>query len=207
MNSRKPAVWPEIVAVVCSGLLIGVIAFQWNIIDLVTPFLMIPIIFAAYGALGISALISLGKLVLGNKRLVSTYRPLTINVIAFLLVFLVPFTNIWLRANFLWYESAREKIVQQVNTGELYPNVDQRPLIALGNDYPYVSMGGNEIIVEEHDGKKYVFFFTYRGILDNYSGFLYVPEDGDPTVFSDLNEEDSTQLIQYRRHWYFAAHT
>lgn len=60
-------------------------------------------------------------------------------------------------------------------------------------------------MVEEHDGLQYVFFFTFRGILDNYSGFLFVPEGGDPTRFRDLNEPESTQLARYASHWYFAG--
>ena len=97
-------------------------------------------------------------------------------------------------------------IVRQVENGVLRPNVGHNPnLIALGSGAALVSKGGNEIIVEIHDGARYVFFFTYRGILDNYLGFLFVPAGGDPRRFSDLGEP-STQLIRRDEHWYFAAH-
>ena len=50
-----------------------------------------------------------------------------------------------------------------------------------------------------------MFFFTYRGILDNYSGFLFVHSGGDPRRFADLGEP-TTDIIQQEDHWYFAAH-
>jgi hypothetical protein len=40
---------------------------------------------------------------------------------------------------------------------------------------------------------------------DDYSGFLFVPTGGDPRLFSDLNEADSTQLELLEQNWYFAA--
>ena len=67
-------------------------------------------------------------------------------------------------------------------------------------------MGGNEVVVESHDGANYVFFFTFRGILDNYSGFLYVPEGGKASRFSDLSEQDSTQIKHLENNWYFTSH-
>jgi len=94
-----------------------------------------------------------------------------------------------------------------VFAGTLQPNVDHNPrLIRLDESYPLVSMGGNEIVVEEHDGGKYVLFFTFRGILDNYSGFLYVPSGGVPSLFSDLNEQQFTEIEPLEENWYFVSH-
>jgi hypothetical protein len=50
-------------------------------------------------------------------------------------------------------------------------------------------MGGNEVAVEEHAIKKYVLFFTFQGILDQYAGFLFVPEGGPPTVLATSTKE------------------
>ncbi len=51
-----------------------------------------------------------------------------------------------------------------------------------------------------------MFFFTFRGVLDNYSGFLFVPDGGDPKEFYDLGEPGSTQLVKYGKNWYWAGH-
>ena len=80
------------------------------------------------------------------------------------------------------------------------------PLIALGSEYANISKGGNEVMLQEIEGENYVMFYTFRGILDNYSGFLYVPLGGDPRNFLDLNEQDTTQIIQYSDNWYYASH-
>ena len=62
-----------------------------------------------------------------------------------------------------------------------------------------------EIVVEEHNGQRYVFFFTYRGILDNYSGFLFVPAGADPRLFADA-ADPSTVMEPRRTQWFFMAH-
>jgi len=69
-----------------------------------------------------------------------------------------------------------------------------------------VSVGGNEIVLEEHDGRKYIFFYTFRGSLGDYSGFMYVPKGGDPTNFSNLNESQTTDIQPFGDHWFWAAH-
>jgi hypothetical protein len=51
-----------------------------------------------------------------------------------------------------------------------------------------------------------VFFFTFRGILDNYAGFLYVPSGGKPTEYSDLNEPQSVEIEHLEGNWYYASH-
>lgn len=66
-------------------------------------------------------------------------------------------------------------------------------------------MGGNEIVVERHREGAYVLFFTYRGVLDNYSGFLFVPQGGDPRGFRDLGETGTT-IEPLEQQWYFVAH-
>lgn len=81
-------------------------------------------------------------------------------------------------------------------------------LIALPKP-PNLSMGGNEIIVEGVTKNPYVFFFTFRGIVDKdfdpYSGFLWVPDGGKPEQFMDANES-GTEIVPFSGHWYFIGH-
>jgi hypothetical protein len=121
-----------------------------------------------------------------------------------ILVLVTPFTDLWLAVNYRWYRSDRERIVRLVQDGRLLAG--QGGIVALPRGEPYVSVGGNEIVVEEHEGKRYVFFYSFRGVLDNYSGFLFVPDGGTPTQFSDLWEADSTQLRRLDGQWFFASH-
>lgn len=49
---------------------------------------------------------------------------------------------------------------------------------------------GGDVIV--HYGKKNasVFFYTYRGLIDNFSGFIYAPNDVKP------NEDDFNSIFK-----------
>ncbi len=140
---------------------------------------------------------------IGRKSLV----PIGIQAIAFFLVIYVPFTYLWLKADYMLNKEQRDMVVSQVLNGELTPNVEHNSsLIHLNDDYSGLSRGGDDIIIESHEGLTYVFFFTFRGILDNYSGYLYVPEGGTPEMFSDLNEADMTEIKHVENNWYWVSH-
>jgi hypothetical protein len=182
-------------------------AFQWSIIDRITPFLYVPllgVVWLGFAAAGVGSLTSIAK----AKHIgILAFAPASMQVVAVALVLFVPFTNLWLETDFALYRGQREDAVRRVQNGELRPNVSHNPsLIKLGRDFSLISMGGNEIVVEEHQGMKYVFFFTYRGILDSYSGFLYVPSGGDPTKYSDLSDGEARQVRSLKRNWFYVSH-
>jgi hypothetical protein len=96
--------------------------------------------------------------------------------------------------------------VRRVDAGSLKPNVERDAgMIALGPDQPQVSAGGNDIIVDHQPGGSFVLFFTFRGILSHYSGFLYVPRGRKPEDFSRFEYEQPRQLAAYADNWYFVA--
>lgn len=199
--------WQFNVAIVAALLIILFSAFSWSIIDRITVFLYFPLQAIVWSFFLIATIIGLFCLLKYKKIGITACSPLAISVISFLIVYFVPFTNLWVKADFFLYKKEREEIVKKVYDHELTSNVDYNPsLIALGDSYPLVSMGGNEIIVEQHSGLSYIFFFTFRGILDNYSGFLYVPDGGAASYFPDLDESDSTQIIHFGGNWYYASH-
>lgn len=195
------------VSLVASLSVICLAAFHWSIVDFITPFFMFPVE-AAVWTIFLGAAIASATCILKYKEIGAiSLLPLFFHLLSFLAVYFVPFTNLWLHANFVYYRSSRAEIVRKVNAGDLRPNVTHNSsLISLGREYPSVSKGGNEIAVEEHSGKKYIFFYTFRGILDNYSGFIYVPEGGDPRRYSDLNETDSAQIVPWEGNWFYASH-
>jgi len=182
-------------------------AFQWSIIDRITPFLYMPLVGVVWLFFLIAAITGAICAFKYKKIGKISFLPSSIMASAFLIVYLVSFTNLWLKADFAYYKNEREEIVKKVYERKIKPNVAHNSsLINLGNSYPLVSMGGNEIVVEEHAGLKYVFFFTFRGIMDNYSGFIYVPDGGKPSQYSDLDESNSTQITHLEGNWYYASH-
>ena len=127
---------------------------------------------------------------------------------ALAIVWLVPFTNIWLEVNFRFYRNAREEVVRRVKSGELVPNAENRPdVIMLGPEQPLLSAGGNCVIVEQHEDTTYILFFTFLGILDNYSGFLHVSDGGDPSGYSDFSEYTESGMKSMGDGWYFVPFT
>lgn len=199
--------WRLVFVVSASVMLVMLAAFKWSIIGLTTPFHYIPLALAVWLFFFVAGTASLSCITkykaIGARSLI----PLGVIIGSFIIVTFVPITNLWLKVNYSLYKAERNEIVSKVLSGELQPNVNHNSnLIALGNTYPIVSMGGNEIVVEEHDGDTYILFYTFRGVLDNYSGFLYVTKGGVPSKYSDLNEEDSTQIVPLEENWYYISH-
>ena len=123
------------------------------------------------------------------------------------MIIYIPFTTLWLKADYVINKYQRNVVVSEVLSGQLVPNVEYNPsLINLGGKSPILSKGGNDIVVENHDNLTYVFFYTFRGILDNYSGYLYVPEGGVPDKYSDLNETEVAEIKHIEDNWYFVSH-
>lgn len=117
-----------------------------------------------------------------------------------------PLQQIALEQNFRWHREARERIVAQVEAGELKPNVSRnKNLIALGDRTPNVSAGGNDIVVDETDEGTYVLFLTSRGLKHTFTGFLHVPPEGDPRKFFEFDDKPPSRLVRYDRDWYFVG--
>ncbi len=199
--------WRFHFAVISSSLLILFAAFEWSLMEIFNVFLMLPLVGAVWGffiGCTIASLTCLFKFkVVGLK----SFAPIGVQVIAFLVVVYVPFTVLWLKADYQLNKEQRTAVVTKVLHGELKTNVEYNSShIHLGDDDSGISRGGDDIVVEKHDGLTYVLFFTFRGLLDNYSGYLYVPEGGSPKMFGDLNESEVTEIEHIEGNWYFVSH-
>lgn len=194
-----------IFSIVTCSVLVLLSAFEWTLIDWLTPFLFLPLIGAAWLAFGGAVLFGAFQWIRRRREGIKPGAPLLLCAITLATVLFVPFTNIWLWIDFHTKVAEREAVVQRIYSGQLQPNVPHnKRLIALG-DGRKLSMGGNEVLVDVHDGKTYVLFFTYRGIMDNYSGFLFVPKGGAPGNFSEMNDR-TAQLTKFSESWYYASH-
>jgi hypothetical protein len=132
--------------------------------------------------------------------------PLLICVGTALILGFAPLVTLGDKLNFFVNRATRDALVAQVEAGTLRtPSNPSSIVLPLGKDVPPVSDGGNEIIVEEHQGKKYVFFYTYRGLLGYYAGFLYVPTGGSPTRYSDLARDTTKRTERLDTHWFYVV--
>jgi hypothetical protein len=106
--------------------------------------------------------------------------------------------------DFKMNKSEREEVIKMVENGSLKPNVSHDSLlIHLPKEYEHLSKGGGEIIVEKTGGSYTIFFFTYRGILDNFSGFVYSPNDKRPSK-NDFGG-DFKEIKRYCENWYWVG--
>jgi hypothetical protein len=117
-----------------------------------------------------------------------------------------PLQKVALQRNFHWHRADRERIVARVEAGEIKPNVAyNNSLIALGDKEPTVSVGGNEIVVDQAKDGFYVLFLTSRGLKHTFTGFLRVPPGNDPKDFFEFDDKPPSLLVQYDKDWYFVA--
>ena len=171
--------------------------FQWNLVDIITEFLMLPIWLLVFGFFIVITVKSIINL-FNNKE----WKPFAIQLLTVLLWIFFPFNQVILDLDFKMNKTEREKVVEMVINGTLKPNVSHNAsLILLPKKYKRLSKGGGEIIIEKNNNL--VLFFTYRGILDNFSGFVYSPNDKEPN-HRDF-DGDFKQIEKLDKNWYFVG--
>jgi hypothetical protein len=188
-----------LLSLISSFFVILVSLFQWDLVDMITEFLMLPIwlfVYAFFIIMTIWTLIHLFK-----KR---KWQPFVIQLITILLWFFFPFNQVNLDLNFKIHQDKREEVATQIENGVIKPNVSDSPsLIQLPKKYTQLSKGGGDIVVETKGKAKSILFFTYRGMLDNFSGFVYNPNDNKPSK-SDFNG-DFEQIKKVHKNWYYVS--
>lgn len=187
-----------------SALLLTVAASRWSLVDWLTPFLMLPVEGLVWLVFGLSILFAVVAAVRHRAAPAKALTPIAVCLVALALVFTVPFTSLWLGANFFLKRDGREDVVRQVISGKLVPNVQHNgSLIALPPGAS-LSAGGNEVVVHRVEQGPFILFFTFRGILDSAAGFLWVPPGASPDQFATLNGPIA-ELVPYAPNWYFIS--
>jgi hypothetical protein len=203
----RPSVRASLLACSAVSLLaLWIAAFEMPMADLPSGFMFFPV-------LPLTALAFVGCCLWSAFLLTRVRRygarfaaPLLVCALTLAALAWAPFTQLWLQGNFLLYRADRERIVARVESGELAPNVaHNRNLIALGNNEPNVSAGGNDIVVDQTPDGTYVLFLTLRGFRHYFSGFLHVPPGGDPAKFFEFEDQPPKLRVRYGKDWYFVA--
>ncbi|MED3881544.1 hypothetical protein [Priestia megaterium] len=188
-----------LLSLISSLLVVLVSLFQWDLVDIITEFLMLPIwlfVYAFFIIMTIWTLIYLFK----NRK----WQPFVIQLITILLWFFFPFNQVNLDLNFRIHQDKREEVATKIENGVIKPNVsDSLSLIQLPKEYTQLSKGGGDVVVETKGKAKSILFFTYRGMLDNFSGFVYNPNDNKPSK-SDF-DGDFKQIKKVHKNWYYVS--
>jgi hypothetical protein len=197
---------PLVVAVAVSAITLTVATFELAMADWPSGFVLLAVV--PLLALVFSCCMIWSATLLLKVRFTGAKFALPFLVYAATLAILAwaPLQQIALEQNFRWHRQDRERIVARVEAGELRPNVAyNKNLIALGDAAPSVSVGGNDIVVDDTDEGTYVLFLTSRGLKHSFTGFLRVPPDGDPKKFFEFEDKPPSRLMRYDKDWYFVA--
>ncbi len=186
--------------------------FRWTLVDWLTPFLE-PLLEMALGTLLLGlVLVSVIQLALALRKQTNIRKSLFalgINLLALLAIIFVPFNAISTSINFRWHYEKRMQVVNAIANGELSNTQIRKTafgdLVHLPPQYSGLSAGGDDIVVVQSAHGTTIFFYTYRGILDNFSGFVYSSNDTPPA--GDDFGGDLIEIERVRQNWYWVAST
>jgi hypothetical protein len=193
-------------ALVVSAVTLGIAASELSMSDWPSGFVLlvlIPLMALTFIGCGLWSMTLLLRI---RRHGVKFAAPFLIYALTLAVLEYAPLQEIALQRNFAWHRASRERIVARVEAGELKPNVDySKNLIALGDGEPNVSVGGNDIVVDQAKKGTYVLFLTSRSLKHYFSGFLHVPEGADPNDFFEFDDKPPSRLVRYDKDWYFVA--
>jgi len=179
--------------------------FRWTLVEYVTQFLE-PRLETAVAALFLVSLIWSAIYAVIKRRLgiVKAVAPLGINIATAAVVTFVPFTQITTNLDFRFHLNARTNVARDVLAGK-YDDRVQNPggrgdLIPLSGSLSGLSSGG-EIVRLRRPGDTLVLFFSFRGILDSFSGFVYSSYDT-PPVAGDFGAK-FIENERLRQNWFW----
>ncbi|OJE33575.1 hypothetical protein A9490_20155 [Bacillus thuringiensis] len=172
---------------------------KWYLVQLVTPFFMPFVSIAIYGSFFIIFIIGIINFIKCKN-----WQPLVIQLIIIIICIYVPFVKIYMKLDFIIYKEDRKQVIELIEQKKLIPNVEYNSkMIHLPKQFVSTSKNGGDILVQEKENSTLIFFYTYRGILDNFSGFIYSFNDIKP-IKSDFNS-DFKEIIKVEKNWYYVT--
>ncbi|AWB43638.1 hypothetical protein DCC85_04965 [Paenibacillus sp. CAA11] len=135
------------------------------------------------------------------------WLPGLICLFTLLIVWMVPFTALTIRLDYSLHKAQRQEAVSwvQQEAAKRPGMAAEGTLLQLPKDYEGLSKGGNEVYVHSIGGRMLVVFYTFRGVLDNYSGFVYV-SDGSSPQDGDLGTH-IMETVELGDSWYWVSST
>ena len=206
METAKPVKslrTPVIVAAVAVAVWLIVDTFQWDIVDFVTPFLLMPLIILCLVGAAVTLLVCIIVFIVrlckrGAKRRLLYSLLMLLTIGAFVMTNYINVDQV--------YENARFAILSKrfdAAAEEMLAEGYAEGWVKLPSKYAGLSRGGGEVHIVGEGESKAVMFYSFLGVLDNFSVYAYAPTSGKYMTLSHYT--DWVQIIPMREGWYFCA--
>lgn len=185
-----------IISIIISSILLAVYIFSWtflwNLMEVYPINILIIDIFIT--------VITIIFFIINIKK-IKTIIPMLINIITLLLIFFIPFRNLTLIFDIENNFDERNKIIENIEYKNLNTNSLQKMELPFASKY--LSKDGGEIFINIKNENLFVLFFTFRGVLDNFSGLVYSSNNNPPD--KNIFGGDLKQIIKEKDNWYWIA--
>lgn len=128
--------------------------------------------------------------------------PLLLSLVLLFLIFERPFFPVFQKAEFSFKLDEREEVAGQILKGEIRSSNEQGDLYPVPQKYNHSSLSDGNEVMKMNDK---LLFFTVRGILDNFSGYVFSPNGSAPT--NDDVQADIIKIQKMSDHWYYISCT
>lgn len=178
-------------------MMVALAFFQWDLVHILTPFLMPFLWLAVAGFFLVTAIFSI--IALFKKQ---GWKPVIIQAMTVIFIIFFPINKVVLNLDFEKHREDRDAVVKKVMEGTLTSNVSYNDsVIHLPEEYGALSKGGGDIVIDKKNDEMLILFFTFRGLLDSFSGFVY-SSSGEKPRSGDFGG-DFIEIEPLAEHWYF----
>jgi hypothetical protein len=189
-----------------SLLLLTITLFLPDLLDLLTPFIF-PFLYVTVWALFV--VVSIGTLVNAylkkeGEAVFHRFKFVFLNSAVAVTALVLAISNVQSTLDFNLNFDKRVAVVDMARNGRLSRTFETGLGFALPSGWKYLSRGGVIIVSDARNARRNfdpkslrVFFYWFRGILDNYNGFEYSANDTPPT--------DVAVATRLRRNWFWVA--
>ena len=133
---------------------------------------------------------------------VKSFFPLFLSIVLLFILIVRPFSPLFRKIEFSINLDEREEVASQILNGEIQPSNERRDLYQVPEHHNQSSLSNGKEVLKLDDK---LMFFKVRGLLDNFSGYVYSPDGTVPT-----NEDVQADIIELRKmneNWYFVSCT
>ncbi|MCP4580012.1 MAG: hypothetical protein GY839_00230 [candidate division Zixibacteria bacterium] len=206
-NESHPRSDPTFILLLILSIIILILNILTNSTGSGSDYWLIQILYSLFAffvgfCLLIATTFSVMFLVLKRKTNIwARLAPLSVNLFCILLIVFFPFQERWIEKKFSENQTHRLEVVNIVISGEIGQIFeDHGRLIQLSENYKQLSEG-NKILVMNESGSITIIFYTFRGLRDEWSGFMYNSRDIGPAKIFPWGEVH--QIMKLDEYWYF----